>query len=353
MTVMKSLDHTNGVAPDAAQDARNWIKILAQYREPNPARSVFELGVSLLPFLAIWAAAWWMLSFAPWASFGLALVNGLFLVRLFIIQHDCGHGGYFQNRTLSDWVGRALGVLTLTPYDVWKRTHAEHHSASGNLSARGMGDIYTMTVSEYLEMSWLGRLWYRSYRHPLTLFVLGPAYLFLLANRLPLGLMKSGWRYWTSAMGTNVALLAILGVLLWTGGIWLIVLVFLPTVMVAASAGVWLFYVQHQFEDTHWDHGNDWHLHEAALHGSSHYVMPKVLQWFSGNIGVHHVHHLYSRIPFYRLTEVLRDHKALLEAQRLTIGESIATARLHLWDETHRKLMSFRAVHQAYGPVGG
>lgn len=319
----------------------DWVRVLAAYREPDALRSFVELGVTLLPFIAIFALAWWILPYSGIAAIGLAVVNAGFLVRLFVIQHDCGHGSYFKNRTLSDWVGRVLGVLTLTPYDVWRRTHAIHHASAGNLDRRGIGDIVTLTVAEYRALSPLGRLRYRLYRHPVTLFLFGPVYIFVLQNRLPIGLMRAGAQYWTSAMGTNLALAAILGALYWFGGWKLIALVVLPTVLVAASAGMWLFFVQHQFEETHWDRGEDWQLHDAALNGSSNYVLPPVLRWFSGNIGIHHVHHLYSRIPFYRLPEVLRDHAALANAQRLTLIESFACARLHLWDEAERRLLSF------------
>lgn len=319
----------------------NWVRVLAKYREPNHFRSVFELLVSLVPFLALWALAWWALSISPWISLGIALFNGAFLVRIFIIQHDCGHGGFFRNRQLSNWVGRALGVLTLTPYDVWQRTHSLHHSSAGNLDRRGIGDIHTLTVAEYHQLSLTRRIIYRAYRHPIVLFGLGPLYLFLLQNRLPIGLMRSGWTYWTSAMGTNLSLAVALGVILYIAGPMPLLLIFLPTLFVAACIGMWLFYVQHQFEETHWNREQDWQLHDSALHGSSHYVLPAVLQWFSGNIGVHHVHHLYSRIPFYRLTEVLRDHAVLAQAQRLTLRQSFACVRLNLWDENARKLVSF------------
>ncbi|WP_099825367.1 fatty acid desaturase [Oceaniglobus indicus] len=336
-------------ADDAPMQARDWVRILARYRDPDPWRSAFELLVTLVPFVAIWALAWALLDLAPWASVILAVVNGGFLVRLFIVQHDCGHGAFFNNRTLSDWTGRALGVLTLTPYDVWRRTHAIHHSAAGNLDKRGMGDVHTLTVAEYRAMGPFGRWHYRLYRHPLVLFGLGPAYLFVLQNRLPLGLMRAGRIYWTSAMGTNLSIAVALCAIVWFGGWQPLALIFVPTLLVAASAGVWLFYVQHQFEETHWDQEPDWQLHDAALHGSSHYDLPAVLRWFSGNIGVHHVHHLYSRIPFYRLTEVLRDHKDLATAQRLTIRESLACVKLHLWDETERRLLSFKAERALYG----
>ncbi|MBW4709411.1 fatty acid desaturase [Roseobacter sp. YSTF-M11] len=335
----------------ASRPAASWVKVLSQYREPNAARSLFEIAVSLIPFLAIWAVAWWLLSVSYIAAFVLACVNGLFLVRIFCIQHDCGHGAFFSNRRVSDWTGRALGVLTLTPYDVWRRSHSIHHAGAGNLEKRGMGDVVTLTVAEYRARNWLGRLRYRAYRHPLVLFVLGPAYLFYLENRLPFGLMGDGWRIWVSSIGTNVGVAVSIGLIVYFGGLMPLLLVFVPTTLIAASLGVWLFYVQHQFEETHWDQPEDWALHEAALHGSSHYVMPRVLQWFTANIGIHHVHHLYSRIPFYRLTEVLRDHAELAQAQRLSIGESLACARLHLWDEKQRRLLSFRQMRAAYGTI--
>lgn len=324
-----------------ATDPKDWVRILAAYRDPDPLRSTYELLVSVIPFLGLWAVAWWAVSISGWLALTIAVLNAGFLVRLFMIQHDCGHGGYFRSRTLADWAGRAIGVLTLTPYDVWRRTHAIHHSSAGNLDQRGVGDIHTMTVREYRALSPLGRFGYRLYRNPITLFVIGPIYIFLFQNRLPVGLMRGGAQYWVSAMGTNIALAAILTAIIYFGGLKVIALVFLPTVLVAASAGVWLFFVQHQFEETHWEMGDEWQLHDAALHGSSHYVLPPVLRWFTGNIGIHHVHHLYSRIPFYRLPEVLRDHSALATANRLTLRESLSCARLHLWDETGRRLLSF------------
>ncbi|WP_424987616.1 fatty acid desaturase [Microbulbifer sp. S227A] len=328
-----------GETPTAA-NARDWVTTLARYREPDQLRSCYELAVSLIPFLALWALAWLSLSVSYWLTFAIASVNAAFLLRLFAIQHDCGHGAFFKNRALSDWVGRVIGVLTLTPYDVWRRTHSIHHNSSGNLDKRGIGDIHTLTVAEYRDMTPLNRFLYRAYRHPVTLFVFGPGYLFLLQNRVPLGLMNS-LKYWVSAMVTNVAIVLALLIVYHFGGWMPLLLIFLPTTLIAASAGVWLFYVQHQFEDTHWNIQENWQLHEAALHGSSHYILPSVLQWVSANIGIHHVHHLYSRIPFYRLTEVLRDHEELANSNQMTIRQSLANARLHLWDENQRRLLSF------------
>lgn len=333
------------IAPDTTR-ARDWVKVLASYREPSTWRSFYELGVTLGPFIALWALAWWSLSISPWIALGISVLNAAFLLRLFAIQHDCGHSSFFKNRTLSDWVGRTIGVLTLTPYDVWRRAHSIHHSAAGNLSQRGIGDVDTLTVAEYNALSPLKQFHYRVYRHPVILFGLGPGYLFFLKNRLPFGLMAVT-KYWLSAMATNAAILIALAVIWYFGGLMPILLIFVPTTLLAATAGVWLFYVQHQFETTHWEEAENWDVHDAALNGSSYYVLPKTLQWLSANIGIHHIHHLYSRIPFYRLPEVLRDHGSLAEVNRMTIRESFANARLHLWDERSKRLLSFRDAKQA------
>ena len=325
----------------AGLEPQQWTRVLTKYREPIPARSLFELSVTLLPFVAIWALAWWALSISPVLAVGLALVNAGFLVRTFMIQHDCGHGSFFRNRTLGDWIGRALGVLTLTPYDVWRKTHAIHHATTGNLDQRGVGDIPILTVTEYRGKSRLGRVLYRLVRNPVILFGVVPFYTFFLQNRLPVGLMRSGWRFWLSSQATNAAIGAVLALLLWFGGLEVVLFVFLPTMLLAASLGMWMFYVQHQFEDTSWDREGDWNVQDAALHGSSNYVLPPVLNWITGNIGAHHVHHLASRIPFYRLPEVLRDHDDIANTRRLTLRESLRCAGLALWDENDRRLISF------------
>ena len=330
-------------APDQPRAPRDWIRVLAKYREPSAGRSSFELGVTVGPFLLLWALAWWSLSYSYWLTLAISMSNAAFLLRLFCIQHDCGHGAFFNNRTVSDWLGRVLGVLTLTPYDVWRRTHSIHHSHSGDLDHRGIGDIYTLTVAEYKALSALGRFHYRVYRSPIVLFGLGPGYIFLVQNRVPLGLMAHA-RYWISAMGTNASIIVVLGTMIYFGGLMPIFLIFLPTTLLAATAGVWLFYVQHQFEETQWDVAPDWQVHDAALNGSSHYDLPAVLQWASANIGIHHVHHLYSRIPFYRLPEVLRDNAELAVGNRMTLRESFQNARLHLWDEKSRTLLPFSKV---------
>lgn len=332
----------NRVAPTLDMPARNWMRVLAAYRQPILSRSLFEMVVTLGPFVLLWTLAWWSISVSYFLTGVLCVLAGAFLVRLFMIQHDCGHGAFFGNRTANDWVGRAIGVLTLTPYDVWRRSHSIHHSGAGNLGKRGLGDIHTLTVNEYYGGSWLQRLHYRMYRHPVTLFLIGPIYIFGLQNRLPIGAMKAGSKYWVSTMGTNLVGMAIATVLIYFMGLMPFLVIFLSTSFVASAIGVWLFYVQHQFDETHWDQPEDWDLHDAALYGSSHYDLPAPLRWMTGNIGVHHVHHLYSRIPFYRLNDVIRDYPILGEVRRLTLLQSFACARLHLWDEETRRLVSYR-----------
>ena len=321
--------------------ARDWVQILAQYREPNEWRSVFELAVTFVPFALLWAAAVWALSVSIWLTLAFSILSAAFLVRLFLIQHDCGHSALFRKKAVNDWVGRVLGIFTLTPYDVWRRGHAIHHASSGNLDQRGVGDIHTKTVREYQALPLRDRIVYRLYRHPIALFVVFPTYVFLLQNRLPVGFMGDGWKYWASAMGTNAATAMLAGGLIYFIGLVPFLLIYLPVSLMAAAIGMWLFYVQHQFEKTYWDREEDWKRHDAALYGSSHYCLPGILPWLTANIGVHHVHHLYSRIPFYRLQQVLRDYPALADVRRLTLRDSFACVKLQLWDENRRKLVTY------------
>jgi omega-6 fatty acid desaturase (delta-12 desaturase) len=294
---------------------------------------------------------WAALGIGYWLCLLLAVPASCFLMRLFMIQHDCGHGACFKRRATNDWVGRVIGVVTLTPYGFWLRAHALHHAHAGNLDHRGSGDIITLTAEEYWARSPASRLVYRLYRNPFVMFGLIPTYLFVLHYRLPIGRMRSGPREWLSTMGTNAAIAAVVALLVWLVGVGPFLLVQTPVVVLSASIAVWFFYVQHQFEDTLWARDGDWSFHEAALGGSSHYELPASLAWFTGNIGVHHVHHLSSRIPFYRLPEVLRDHPDLATLGRLNFLQSLRCARLAVWDEKRGRLLSFRELRAAGRPA--
>jgi omega-6 fatty acid desaturase (delta-12 desaturase) len=332
-------------SPRGLPDAQRLPGVLSRYRDPNLAWSLTEIAVTLAPFAALWAAMWALMHISYWLTLALALPAAGFLVRLFMIQHDCGHGAFFRARAINDWVGRVFGVLTLTPYDYWKRTHATHHANAGNLGRRGVGEIETLTVDEYVSLGWRKRFAYRLYRHPLVMFGIGPTYLFVLQHRAPFGLMRgAGWQPWVSTMSTNAGIATVVALLMWLIGPGPFLMIHAPIFVLAATIGVWLFYVQHQFEETRWAREADWNLPQAALHGSSHYDLPLVLRWFSANIGVHHVHHLASRVPFYRLPEVLRDYPELGNVGRLTLWQSLRCVNYALWDEDAQRLISFRAL---------
>ncbi len=330
----------------SVQGARAWMPILRRYGEPDVTRSIVELLVTALPIVILWTVMWAALDVSYWLCLFLAVPTACFFMRLFMIQHDCGHGALFPRRAANDWIGRILGVVTLTPYGFWARTHAAHHANAGNLDHRGMGDMITLTTEEYLALPTVRRLGYRLYRNPVVLFGLLPTYLFVLHYRVPAGLMSAGMRPWLSTMGTNAAIAGVATALILLIGIGPFLLVQGPVVVISASIAVWFFYVQHQFEDTRWENDEHWSFHEAALHGSSHYELPWALAWFTGNIGVHHVHHLSSRIPFYRLSRVLHDHPQLASTGRLTFLQSLRCMNLALWDVQQRRLISFRELHR-------
>lgn len=329
------------------RSAFEWMTTLQVYRAVSVWRSLGELALTLFAFVGAWAAIAISVKMGmiPLAALLLLPAAGL-LVRIFIIQHDCGHGSFFRRKRTNDWVGRVLSVLTLIPYDYWRRSHATHHASSGNLAKRGIGDVKTLTVAEYDARDGIGRLLYRLYRHPLVLFGLAPAYLVLLKYRIPTDCLESA-PGWLSTMGTNLAIVAVFCAIAWIVGPLTVISVHLPIVLTTAAIGVWLFFIQHQFDETHWSEQDDWNVHEAALHGSSHYALPGVLRWFTGNIGIHHVHHLSARIPFYRLPDVLRDFPELTEVGRVTLLQSLRLAPLALWDETEQRLVSFRQARRA------
>jgi omega-6 fatty acid desaturase (delta-12 desaturase) len=336
-------------ATPAEPDLAALIARLRSYARPSPRRSLLQLAITGGAFAALWLGMWFGLERAYALSLLLALPAAGLMVRLFIIQHDCGHGSYFRARWANDLVGRIIGVVTLTPYDYWRRAHALHHATSGNLARRGIGDITTLTVEEYLALGRWRRLAYRLYRHPLVLFGIGPAYLFVVKHRCPLELpiLKSG--LWASLLATNVAIVAIaIGLAVAIGPLSLLKLQ-LPVMLLASSIGVWLFFVQHQFGEGRWWRNGEWEHARSALYGSSYYRLPKALQWLTASIGIHHVHHLCSRVPNYRLQECLEAVPELQQVGRLTLLASFRCVRLTLWDEAAGRMVGFGDLRRRRG----
>ena len=326
--------------------SRPWSEILAPYAGSDNWRGLIALSTTGLPFLALLAVMLYGLSEGVWWSLLLAAPAAALLVRLFTIQHDCGHGSFFRSRRANALLGRVLGVFTLTPYAFWRRDHAVHHATSGNLERRGVGDITTLTVREYLSLPRLRRLLYRVYRNPIILFGIGPAYQFLVRHRIPTG---HPWRQretWISVLGTNAALAAIFVTLGLTIGFVPLVVGYLPVIVPAATAGVWLFYVQHQFENTYWETDPSWDFHAAAIEGCSFYDLPRALHWLTGHIGFHHIHHLSTKVPSYRLYACFKENPELWRAKRLSFWQSLKCPMLALWDEEARRMVTFGQVRR-------
>jgi omega-6 fatty acid desaturase (delta-12 desaturase) len=324
------------------QTAAEWRKILGPYGGADLRRSLTQIATSALPFFVLWYAAYRALSVGYWLTLILAIPTACFVMRLFLIQHDCGHGSFFKSQKVADFVGFWLGVATLTPYRYWRKTHAYHHAHSGDLGFRGLGDVDTITVAEYYEQPFLGRLRYRIYRHPFVLLAVGGLFVFVVKHRYPWDIPRRWKREWASVWKTNLALVAILALLSLTIGLKAAVLVHLPVMTLTGTIGVWLFYVQHQFEDTYWEEHADWSYFDAGLQGSSHLVLPKPLQWITASIGIHHVHHISARIPNYRLQQCLDENPELQHVTRITIWQGIKALGLSLWDEDSGRLISFR-----------
>lgn len=324
-------------------DSQSLRAALAPFQQPSMARGLFELAVTLVPLLALWAGIYVCVARGWW--WGLALVPpaAAFLVRLFMIQHDCGHQAFLPGAAANTWVGRCIGVLTMTPYGYWRRTHAIHHATSANLDRRGLGAIEMLTVEEYRALSPLKRLGYRLYRHRLVMLGLGPPYMFLIQHRLPIGAMRERWA-WRSVLGNNLGLALLAATLVPFVGVRAMLIAHLPVVSLAAAIGVGLFYVQHQFEGSRWMRQDGWNPTASALEGSSHLVLPQPLRWLTANIGAHHLHHASSRIPFYRLDKAMAAHPSLATACRLHIRDLGPALNLALWDEIGGRMVTFRAA---------
>jgi acyl-lipid omega-6 desaturase (Delta-12 desaturase) len=328
--------------------ASRWKQIVTRYEQPALRRSLWQLINTLLPYVALWYLMYLSLGVSYWLTGTLSLLAAGFLVRVFIIFHDCGHGSFFKSRKANDIVGFITGVLSFTPYFHWRWEHALHHASAGDLDRRGTGDIWTLTVQEYLEASRWKRFAYRLARNPLILFVLAPLFLFLIKQRFPSTKASRRERY--SVYWTNLALVPVGTGLSCLFGLKTYLLLQLGVVIVAAVAGVWLFYVQHQFEGVYWERRQEWDYCAAALQGSSFYKLPKILQWFSGNIGFHHIHHLSPRIPNYNLEKCHRAESLFQTVKPVTFFASFKALSFRLWDEQRRKLVSFRGLKNAHGP---
>jgi acyl-lipid omega-6 desaturase (Delta-12 desaturase) len=323
--------------------------VLAPYAKPDAARAAGQLFTTVALLLASLAGLFWGLAHGFWLTLLLAMPAAAFMVRVFIIQHDCGHGSYFRSPRANDMLGIALGFVTMMPYRAWRRDHAVHHASSGNLARRGIGDVSTLTVAEFRACSRWRRLAYRLYRHPLVLFAVGPVYL-LLRYRLFTANPFRDRASWLGVLATDaVAAAACAGAAVLIGPV-----AFLAgwgsVLLLASAVGVWLFYVQHQFEDTYWRPADLWDFQAAALSGSSFYDLPRPLHWLIGSIGFHHIHHLASRIPNYRLRACFEENPELQHcAKRVTLWGSLKSTRLALWDENTQKLVSFRQAARASG----
>ena len=320
-------------------DTAAWKKIVVRYQQPSRWRGVWQIINSLVPYLALWCLIYLTLAVSWWIALPLAILAGGFLVRLFIIHHDCGHGSFFKSQKANDVWGFITGALTFTPYQLWRWEHAIHHSASGDLDRRGLGSVWTLTVQEYLEASRWKRFAYRLARNPFVLFVIAPLFLFIVKQRF--SPKQASWRERRSVYWTNLAILGIAAGLIMIFGLKAYLLIQLTMVMVAGSAGVWLFYVQHQFEGVYWQRHGQWDYLAAALQGSSFYKLPKILQWFSGNIGFHHIHHLSPRIPNYNLERCHKAEPLFQIVPPITLFSSLKSLTFRLWDEKHRRLVGF------------
>jgi len=320
-----------------------WDKLVEAYKKPSIAKSLFQLFSTLLIFSITCYAMYLAADNYYPITLLLSLFAGGLIVRLFIFQHDCGHGSFFKKKKYNDWVGRFLSVFTMTPYAQWAKEHNRHHATSGNLNHRGVGDVITMTVKEYKEAPLKKKIIYRIYRNPLFLFTIGAFGHFTIKQRFPF--YKPERRSsWISVLGTDLYIVAVLGGFIYALGAVTFFKIYLPIIFVASATGTWMFYVQHQYEDTYWENNKNWNYCEAAINGSSYYHLPKFLHWLSGNIGYHHIHHLSSKIPNYNLPKCFREVPELQNANKFNLWESRKCLNVALWDEDKHKMVGFKAI---------
>ncbi|MCA1678111.1 MAG: fatty acid desaturase [Actinobacteria bacterium] len=313
---------------------------LAPYAQPHLGRSLLDIMTSVVPYLGLSVVMYLGLGVSYLLVLAVAVPAAGFLLRTFILFHDCSHGSFLPSKRANAWLGVALGLVVYQPFRAWQHDHAVHHATSGDLDRRGVGDLPTLTVAEYHARSWLRRLGYRLFRNPLVMFGIGPIFALVLQPRWTC--LRARPRLRRSVIGTNIALAVLVGTLCWLVGWREYLLLQVPTVLLAGSAGVWLFYVQHQFEDAYWESAQRWSYADAALRGSSYLKLPKVLQFFTGNIGLHHVHHLTTRIPNYNLQRAHDENPIFHEVPTLSLRDGLRAVRLKLWDEDRGRLVTFR-----------
>ena len=321
-----------------------WKLVIQKYQQPSTWRALWQLLNTFVPYALLWYLMHRSVAVSWWLTVPLAVLAGALLMRIFIIFHDCGHGSYFKSGWANDTLGFIAGVLTFTPYYQWRWEHAVHHGSAGQLDHRGTGDVWTMTVQEYLESSRWRRFAYQLARNPFILFVIAPLYMFVVGQRVPAA--RANRRERESVWWMNLALLCMAVAMSWMLGVVQYLLLQLVVMAVAGAGGVWLFYMQHQFEAAYWERGDDWDYATAALQGSSFYQLPKILQWFSGNIGFHHIHHLSPRVPNYNLQRCHEAEPLFRQVQPMTLFSSLKSLTLRLWDEKSRRLVGYRRMRQ-------
>jgi acyl-lipid omega-6 desaturase (Delta-12 desaturase) len=341
----------NEPAPNDNQERSSsdstWKKIVAKYQRPAAGRAIWQVVNTLIPYAILWWLIHLSLGISYWLTAALVVLAAGFLVRIFIIFHDCGHGSFFRSKRANAVLGFITGVLSLTPYYHWRWEHAIHHASAGDLDRRGTGDVWTMTVQEYLEAGRWTRFAYRLARNPFILFVISPVFLFVIRQRFPS--RQAPARERKSVYWTNFALVLLAAGMSFAFGLKTYLLLQLCVLSLAGAAGIWLFYVQHQFEGVYWERGENWDYAAAALQGSSFYKLPKVLQWFSGNIGFHHIHHLSPRIPNYNLERCHKAEPLFQTVKPVTLLGSLRSLTFRLWDDQRHKLVGFRAVRLRSG----
>ncbi|MBW6489665.1 MAG: fatty acid desaturase [Lentimicrobium sp.] len=319
---------------------KSLIKLISAYKNPSNRYSIWQLVNTLVPYIFLWIAMIFLINISYWYILPLIILAAGFTVRLFIIFHDCGHGAFFKSKAANDTIGIILGILTFTPYYRWHHAHLIHHRTAGNLDKRGIGDVWTLTVEEFKNLTPRKQRMYRIYRNPFVMFGLGAALMFLISNRFT---RKDFTRKdKISVYITNIGLAVIAVGLSLLIGVKDFLLIQLPVMYIAATAGVFLFYVQHQFPDVHWYRDEEWDYSTVAINGASFLKLPRILQWFSGNIGFHHIHHLSSKIPNYKLEQCHKENEPFRQVKPVTFTSSMKSLKLRLWDEDNRRLVSYR-----------